>query len=95
MHCEPNCPSSRRLYAVLIHLTDHCEESLVEIITSLDTQLFERLSGPIHEDFQKPTALGVFHLTHLCEAISQFRLLKRASLAALELAAATPASSAV
>lgn len=65
---------------VFMYLTDHREEALVDVITSLDTQLFERVTGLTLEDFQKLTEVGVFHPAHMEEAIWQFRLFERASL---------------
>jgi hypothetical protein len=65
---------------VFMYLTDFREEALVDIIESLDTQLFERVTGLTLEDFHKLSAVGVFHPGHMNEAIWQFRLFERASL---------------
>lgn len=69
---------------VFMYLTDYREESLVDIITSLDTSLFERVTGLTLEDFHKLSDVGVFHPAHMNEAIWQFRLFERASLDYLE-----------
>jgi hypothetical protein len=65
---------------VFMYLTDFREEALVDVIESLDTQLFERVTGLTLEDFHKLSEVGVFHPAHMNEAIWQFRLFERASL---------------
>ena len=65
---------------VFMYLTDFREEALVDVIESLDTQLFERVTGLTLEDFHKLADVGVFHPEHMNEAIWQFRLFERASL---------------
>ncbi len=65
---------------VFMYLTDFREEALVDVIESLDTQLFERVTGLTLSDFHKLSDVGVFHPTHMNEAIWQFRLFERASL---------------
>jgi len=52
----------------------------VDIIESLDTNLFERVTGLTLGDFHKLSEVGVFHPAHMNEAIWQFRLFERASL---------------
>lgn len=65
---------------VFMYLTDFREESLVDVIVSLDTQLFERVTGLTLADFHKLSDVGVFHPAHMNEAIWQFRLFELASL---------------
>jgi hypothetical protein len=65
---------------VFMYLTDFREEALVDVIESLDTQLFERVTGLRLGDFHKLADVGVFHPAHMNEAIWQFRLFERASL---------------
>jgi len=65
---------------VFMYLTDYREEALVHVIESLDTQLFERVTGLTIEDFHKLAEVGVFNPVHMDEAIWQFRLFERASL---------------
>jgi hypothetical protein len=65
---------------VFMYLTDYREEALVDVIESLDTQLFERVTGLTLADFHKLSEVGVFHPGHMNEAIWQFRLFERASL---------------
>lgn len=71
---------------VFMYLTDFREEALVHVIESLDTQLFERVTGLTLEDFHKLADVGVFHASHMEEAIWQFRLFERSSLNYLGLA---------
>ena len=65
---------------VFRYLTDYREEALMDIIESLDTNLFERVTGLTLNDFHKLSDVGVFHPAHMNEAIWQFRLFERASL---------------
>jgi integrase len=65
---------------VFMYLTDFREEALVHVISSLDKQLCERVTGITLADFHKLSDIGVFHPDHMDEAIWQFRLFERASL---------------
>lgn len=65
---------------VFMYLTDFREESLVHVIESLDSGLFERVTGLTIADFHTLADLGVFASAHMNEAIWQFRLFERASL---------------
>ena len=65
---------------VFMYLTDFREEALVDVINSLDTQLFERVTGLTLADFHKLSDVGVFHAGNMNEAIWQFRMFERASL---------------
>ena len=65
---------------MFMYLTDYREEALVDVIQSLDTQLFERVTGLTLDDFHKLSEVGVFHAGNMDEAIWQFRLFERASL---------------
>lgn len=65
---------------VFMYLTDFREEALVHVIESLDTQLFERVTGLTLEDFHRLSDIGVFNGDHMNDAIWQFRLFERASL---------------
>lgn len=65
---------------VFMYLTDFREEALVDVIESLDTQLFERVTGLMLDDFHKLSRIGVFHQGNMNDAIWQFRLFERASL---------------
>jgi hypothetical protein len=63
-----------------MYLTDFREESLVHVIESLDTQLFERVTALTLGDFHALSDVGVFNAAHMNEAVWQFRLFERASL---------------
>ncbi len=68
---------------VFMYLTDFREEALVDVIESLDTQLFERVTGLTLNDFQQLSEVGAdpgVPPAHMNEAIWQFRLFERASL---------------
>lgn len=65
---------------VFMYLTDFREQALVDVIESLDTQLFERVTGLTLEDFHQLSEVGVFAPEHMNEAIWQFRLFERGSL---------------
>lgn len=65
---------------VFMYLTDHRESALVDVITSLDPALFERVTGLTIGDFKMLADLGVFNAQHLNFAIHQFRQFENASL---------------
>lgn len=65
---------------VFMYLTDFREEALVHVIRSIDTQLFERVTGLTLGDFERLSEIGVFNAANMDEAIWQFRLFERASL---------------
>jgi hypothetical protein len=65
---------------VFMYVTDFREEALKHVIESVDTDLFERVSGLTVEDFQLLSDLGLFNAQHMNHAIYQFRSFERASL---------------
>lgn len=65
---------------VFMYLTDFREQALVHVIESLDTQLFERVTGLTLDDFHELAKSGVFQPSHMNEAIWQFRLFESASI---------------
>jgi hypothetical protein len=65
---------------VFMYVTDFREESLVDIIESLDADLFTKVTGLSAEDFQLLNRLGVFNAEHLDSAIYQFKRLEEKSL---------------
>jgi len=65
---------------VFMYLTDFREQALVDVIESLDTQLFEKVTGLTLADFHRLSEVGVFQAAHMNEAIWQFRLFERVSL---------------
>ncbi len=65
---------------VFMYVTDFREEALKDIIESLDTDLFERVTGLTVEDFKLLNEIGVFNAQHMNAAIYQFRSFESASL---------------
>lgn len=65
---------------VFMYATDFREEALKHVIESLDTALFERVTGLTVEDFKLLNSLGLFNAQHMNHAIYQFRAFERASL---------------
>ena len=65
---------------VFMYVTDFREEALKHVIESLDTALFERVTGLTIDDFKLLSDLGLFNAQHMNHAIYQFRSFERASL---------------
>ena len=65
---------------VFMYVTERREESLVDIITSVESDLFVRVTGLSVEDFQMLNGLGVFNADRLDSAIYQFKKLEEKSL---------------
>jgi hypothetical protein len=59
---------------------DFREEALKHVIESVDTDLFERVTGLTIDDFRLLSDLGLFNTQHMNHAIYQFRSFERASL---------------
>lgn len=65
---------------VFMYTTDYREEALKHVIESLDSELFERVTGLTVDDFKTLNALGLFNAQHLNHAIYQFKRFESASL---------------
>lgn len=65
---------------VFMYVTDIREEALKQVIESLDSQLFERVTGLAIDDFKLLSRLGLFNAQHMNAAIYQFRSFENASL---------------
>lgn len=65
---------------VFMYVTERREESLVDIITSVESDLFARVTGLSVEDFQMLNRLGVFNADRMDSAIYQFKKLEEKSL---------------
>lgn len=63
-----------------MYLTDYRENSLKDVITKIEPQLFEAVTGLTVADFDLLVALGVFNSAHLNQAIFAFRRYEDASL---------------
>lgn len=65
---------------VFMYATDFREEALKHVITSLDSALFERVTGITVDDFKLLNDLGLFNAQHMNAAIYQFKAFENASL---------------
>jgi len=65
---------------VFMYVTDFREEALKDIIESLDSDLFERVTGLTVNDFRALNEIGLFNAAHLNHAIYQFKRFESASL---------------
>jgi len=65
---------------VFMYVTDFREEALKHVIESLDTSLFERVTGLTVGDFKLLNSIGVFSAQHMNAAIYQFKSFETASL---------------
>ena len=75
---------------VFMYVTDFREEALKHVIESVDTALFERVTGLTVDDFKTLNDLGLFNAQHMNHAIYQFRSFERASLHYADSASETP-----
>lgn len=65
---------------VFMYLTDFREEALVDVIRSLDPELFTRVTGLTISDFDMLNEAGLFNARHMDAAIWAFRQFELASL---------------
>jgi hypothetical protein len=65
---------------IFMYVTDFREEALKHVIESLDTDLFERVTGLTINDFKLLSAIGLFNAQHMNAAIYQFKAFETASL---------------
>lgn len=65
---------------VFMYITDFREESLKDVIESLDSELFTRVTGLTVDDFRLLNKIGVFNAQHMNAAIYQFKSFENASL---------------
>lgn len=65
---------------VFMYATDYREEALKHVIESLDSALFERVTGLTVDDFRTMSDIGLFNAQHLNHAIYQFKRFEAASL---------------
>src|SRR3546814_11743082 len=63
-----------------MYVTDFREEALKDVIESLDSALFERVTGLTVEDFQQLSNLGLFNAQNMNAAIYQIKAFEDASL---------------
>lgn len=65
---------------VFMFVTEFREEALKHVIESLDSALFERVTGLTVHDFKLLSDLGLFNAQHMNHAIYQFKSFETASL---------------
>ncbi|MFZ2503812.1 MAG: hypothetical protein WAW88_14200, partial [Nocardioides sp.] len=65
---------------VFMYVTDFREEALKDVIESLDSDLFTRVTGLTVEDFRLLNKIGVFNPQHMNAAIYQFKAFENSSL---------------
>ena len=64
--------------SVFMYVTDFREEALKHVIESLDSDLFERVTGLAVNDFRILNDIGLFNAQNMNHAIYQFRSFERA-----------------
>jgi hypothetical protein len=69
---------------IFMYLTDFREERLLDVIESLDTDLFLRSTGLSLDGFRKLTDVGVFNVARMNDAIQKFRYFEMKSLGAVQ-----------
>ncbi len=72
---------------VFMYATDFREEALKHVIESLDSLLFERVTGLTVDDFKLLSELGLFNAQHMDAAIYQFKSFENPSLHYADVAA--------
>jgi hypothetical protein len=65
---------------IFMYVTDFREEALKDVIESLDSELFERVTGLTVDDFKLLNAIGLFNAQHMNAAIYQFKAFETISL---------------
>lgn len=63
-----------------MYLTDYRENTLHDVITKLEPELFKSVTGLTVKDFDLLVSLGVFNATHMNQAVFAFRRYEDASL---------------
>ena len=63
-----------------MYLTDYRENTLTDVITKLEPELFRAVTGLTVEDFNLLVSLGVFNAGHMNQAVFAFRRYEDASL---------------
>ena len=64
-----------------MYLTDYRENTLRDVITKLEPDLFKKVTGLTVKDFETLVSLGVFNATYMNQAVFAFRRYEDASLA--------------
>lgn len=65
---------------VFMYLTDYREETLKDVITQLEPELFKKVTGLTVQDFELLVSLGVFNDARMNDAVYKFRRYEDSSL---------------
>jgi hypothetical protein len=65
---------------VFMYLTENREETIMDVITQLETDLFTRVTGISLEEFKRFCEIGVFNKGQMNNGVWQFRLAEEGSL---------------
>ncbi len=68
---------------IFMYLTDFREERLMDVVETLDTDLFLRSTGLSLEGFRKLNKVGVFNESQMNDAIQKYRYFERKSIESL------------
>jgi hypothetical protein len=63
-----------------MYLTDYRENTLHDVITKIEPDLFKAVTGLTVKDFDLLVSLGVFNATHMNQAVFAFRRYEDSSL---------------
>ena len=63
-----------------MYLTDYRENTLYDVITKIEPELFKAVTGLTVDDFNLLVGLGVFNAAHMNQAVFAFRRYEDASL---------------
>jgi hypothetical protein len=64
-----------------MYLTDYRENTLDDVITKIEPDLFQAVTGLTVKDFELLKSIGVFNATHMNQAVFAFRRYEDSSLA--------------
>ena len=65
---------------IFMYLTDYREETLIDVITNLEPELFKKVTSLDVKDFENLISLGLFNSTLMNSAIFSFKRYENASL---------------
>jgi hypothetical protein len=65
---------------VFMYLTDYREETLKDVITNIEPELFRKVTGLMVSDFEKMCEIGVFQSTNINSAVFAFKRFEQYSL---------------
>lgn len=65
---------------IFMYLSEYCEHTLRDVITKLETELFEKVTGITQSDFEKLEKVGLFNGTKMDAAMFGFKRFEDSSL---------------